>query len=225
MSQGMSFVRITLLGVLVGALTTVPPAAHGGIVIPLGEASVGMPPLDFDFGVTGPGQPGRWTIVRDTTVPTGMALEQVSDDPTEDRFDFALHHALALKNFMASTRFALLSGTMQSAGIVFRFIDAKNYYVLRASAIERRVDLYHMCDGAMKRLAGRETEVAVNRWHRLTLIANDGQFDVALDGKPLFIVWDRAILRDGRVGLWTQEDNVTRFDQFDIAPLLSSEEP
>jgi len=41
----------------------------------------------------------------------------------------------------------------------------------------------------------------------------------------LFTVWDRTFSTNGRVGLWTQEHNVTRFDQFEIAALAWSEDP
>jgi hypothetical protein len=41
----------------------------------------------------------------------------------------------------------------------------------------------------------------------------------------LFTGWDQTFLADGRIGLWTQEDNVTRFDQFEITALPWSESP
>ena len=66
-------------------------------VIAFSEFRIGMPPAYFDFGVTGSGHPGIWTIVRDQTATAGFAPEQSSDDPTEDRFDFAVYQSLSLK--------------------------------------------------------------------------------------------------------------------------------
>ena len=49
---------------------------------------------------------------------------------------------------------------------------------------------------------------------------------IGLDAPALlFTVWDQTFLTNGRIGLWTQEDNVTRFDQFEIAALPWSEDP
>ena len=194
-------------------------------VIAFSEFRIGIPPAYFDFGVTGSGHPGIWTIVRDQTATAGFALEQSSDDPTEDRFDFAVYQSLSLKNVVVRTRFRLISGTMKSAGLVFRFQDASNYYLLRANALEGRVDVFRVRNGEMRRVTGTDADVVLNHWQTLKLVANGDQFDVSLDNTPLFTVWDQTFLADGRIGLWTQEDNVTRFDQFEITALPWSEDP
>jgi len=46
---------------------------------------------------------------------------------------------------------------------------------------------------------------------------------VSLDTKVLFTTFDRARMKDGRMALWTREDNVTRFDQIEIRPLPNTE--
>lgn len=200
-------------------------AVDGQTTIAFAENRIGMPPADFDLGITGRGHLGKWRIVRDQTAPEGFALEQSSDDPTEDRFDFAVYQSLSLKNLAATIRFKLLNGTMKSAGLVFRFQDARNYYVLRANALENRVDVFRVRDGDMKRVTGTDADVVLNHWQMLTLVANGDQFEIALDNTPLFTAWDQTFLTDGRIGLWTQEDNVTRFGQFEITALPWSEGP
>jgi hypothetical protein len=77
----------------------------------------------------------------------------------------------------------------------------------------------------MKRIAGSDADVAYGYWQALKLVANGDQFEASLDGVQLFVAWDRSFLTDGRVGLWTQEDNVTRFDRFEVEPLPWSENP
>jgi hypothetical protein len=224
-SLGPILLRIISVAALVAC--TAPPslALDDQITIAFAEAPIGMPPADFDLGVTGRGHPGKWTVVRDPTAPGGFALEQSSDDPTEDRFDFAVYQSLSLKNLAATIRFKLLNGTMKSAGLVFRFQDARNYYVLRANALESRVDVFRVRDGDMKRVSGTDADVALNHWQTLKLVASGDQFEVALDNTPLFTAWDQTFMTDGRIGLWTQEDNVTRFGQFEITALPWSEGP
>src|SRR6202051_1498967 len=128
-------------------------AADGQTTIALAENRIGMPPADFDLGITGHGHTGKWTIVRDESSAEGVAIEQSSDDPTNECVDFAASQPLARKNLAVSTRFKLITGTMKSAGLVFRFRDAGNYYVLRANALESRVDVYRVQGGEMKRIS------------------------------------------------------------------------
>ncbi len=108
---------------------------------------------------------------------------------------------------------------MKSAGLVFRFRDANNYYFLRADADQGRVDIFCVTDGEVERLSGTDADVVLNRWQTLKLVANGDQFEVSLDDVLLFTAWDRTFLTDGGVGLWTEGDNVARFDQFKIAAL------
>jgi hypothetical protein len=55
---------------------------------------------------------------------------------------------------------------------------------------------------------GIDADVLSNRWHSLGVIVNDDHFAVSLDQKPLFTAFDRSRMKDGRVGLRTEEDNV-----------------
>jgi hypothetical protein len=190
------------------------------------ESKLGAPPEDFDFGVTGGGQPGQWMVIRDATAMGGAAVEQSSDDPTENQLRFAIYKPLSLKNLTVRIRLKLIKGTMQTAGIAFRFVDADNYYVASANALEGRVDMFRVLDGKMERIGGTEADVTLHHWQVLGLVADGDKFALSLDGAPLFAVSDRTFLADGRIGFWTEEDNVTRFDQLEITALpWSQEEP
>jgi hypothetical protein len=199
-------------------------AVDGEVSVGLGGSRIGVPPEEFDFGITGRGQPGKWSAVRDVTAIHGVAIEQSNTDPTENRFPLAIYRRLSLKNLEASARLRLIKGTMQTAGIAFRFVNADNYYVVSASALEERVDLFRVLAGKMEWIEGTEADVVLNHWQMLGLVAQGDQFTVSLDNKWLFTVWDRTFLTDGRIGLWTEEDNVTRFDQFEIKALPWSED-
>jgi len=199
-------------------------AVDGEVSVGLGGTRIGVPPEDFDFGITGQGEPGQWSVVRDVTAIHGVAIEQSNTDPTENRFPLAIYKPLSLKNLAASIRLKLISGTIQTAGLAFRFVNADNYYVVSASALEERVDLFRVFGGKMERIGGAEADVALNQWHKLGLVAQGDDFTVSLDDAWLFTAWDRTFSTDGRIGLWTEEDNVTRFDQFEIKALPWSED-
>src|SRR5258708_3954134 len=62
-----------------------PAAAQGRAETVSFAASKGLG--DFEFAVTGSGQPGEWSVVRDDAT---QALVQTSTDPTDDRFPLAV---------------------------------------------------------------------------------------------------------------------------------------
>jgi hypothetical protein len=199
-------------------------AADGEVSVGLGRNRIGVPPEDFDFEITGQGQPGQWSVVRDVTAIHGAAIEQSNMDLMENRFPLAIYKPLSLKNLAASIHLKLIKGRMQAAGIAFRFVNADNYYVISASALEEHIDLFRVLGGKMERIGGTEAAVALNHWYKLGLVAQGDQFTVSFDDAWLFTVWDHTLLTDGRIGLWTEEDNVTRFDQFEIKALPWSED-
>ena len=111
----------------------------------------------------------------------------------------------------------------QAAGIAARFLDVDSYYVVSASALEERVDLFRIVNGKKERIWGTDADVVRDRWHLLELQANDDQFTISLDRNWLFTAWDSTLPGDGQVGLWTEEDNVTRFDRLEIETFPASE--
>ena len=224
MSHGATALRAISAAMLAACMVAPAIAVDGEASVGLGVSKIGVPPEDFDFGITGQGQPGQWSVVRDVTAIHGIAIEQSNTDPTENRFPLAIYKPLSLKNLAASIRLKLISGTMQTAGLAFRFVNADNYYVVSASALEERVDLFRVFGGKMERIGGAEADVALNQWHKLGLVAQGDDFTVSLDDAWLFTAWDRTFSTDGRIGLWTEEDNVTRFDHFEIKALPWSED-
>ena len=112
---------------------------------------------------------------------------------------------------------------MKTAGIAVGLRNPDSYYAVSASALEHRVDLYLFANGKMERIESAEAEVEVNRWQTLGVIVNDDHFTVSLDKKVLFTTFDRTRMKDGRLALWTQEDNVTRFDRIEVLAFPSSQ--
>ena len=191
--------------------------------IDITKDAIGAPPADFEFQRTGEGELGQWRVVRDPTVIGGAAIEHLSTDQHDDRFPLAIYQPLNVENVEVSVRFKIISGTLQTAGIALCLRNPSNYYAVGASALEHRVDLLLFANGKSERIEGAEAEVTLNRWHTLKVTVNDDHFAVSLDNKVLFTTFDRARMKDGRVALWTQEDNVTRFDQIEIRVLPPTE--
>lgn len=192
--------------------------------IDIGKNGVGMPPAGFDFRQTGEGEPGRWTVVPDTTAAEGIAVEHVSTDTHEDRLSLAIYEPIALENAEVAVRFKIVSGIMLSAGLAISVRNPGNYYAVSASALEQSVDLLLVRNGKIERIEGSaKGNVEIGRWHVLRVRLNDDHFAVWFDDVALFTTFDRTRMKDGRIALWTREDNVTRFDRIEITPLPDTE--
>jgi hypothetical protein len=221
--------RLVTLAATIGMVAVVASAPHPGRTVgttttfDIIQSEFGTPPPDFDFLQTGEGEPGRWTVVRDTTAMDGTAIEHVSTDQHENRFSLAIYAPVSSKDFKLRVRFKIMKGTMQAAGIAARFLDVDSYYVVIASALEERVDLFRIVNGKKERIWGTDADVVRDRWHLLELQANDDQFTISLDRNWLFTARDSTLPGDGQVGLWTEEDNVTRFDRLEIETFPASE--
>jgi len=195
-------------------------AQEGTTMIALEKMDVGSPPAGFEFTRTGQGGPAQWVVVSDPTASGGRAVEQSSTERTDYRFPLAIYTPLLVKNGDVAVRFKSVAGKVdQAGGIAMRLIDAGNYYVVRANALEDNVRFYRMVKGKREQLEGADVKVSGNEWHTLGLKAEGERFTVTFDGNQLFTATDRTFTDAGKVALWTKADSVTRFDRIEITPL------
>jgi len=182
---------------------------------------LGQPPRDFEFGLAGEGQPGRWEVVADPTAADGKALAQLSTDTVEFRFLVAMYKPVTAANVEVTARCKPMSGQAdQACGVIVRASDASNYYMARANALEDNVRFYRVRAGQREQLASAEgIKIARGQWHTLTLNAREDRFTVSFNDKPLHVTTDSTPQPrplDGRVGLWVKSDSVTYFDRLEI---------
>jgi hypothetical protein len=203
--------------------STVCLAAQNTATIDLAKDAIGAPPANFEFARTGEGSLGDWRLVRDPASPGGAAIEHVSTDTHDDRYSLAIYKPLVAENVEVSVGFRIMSGSVATAGIAIGLRNPDSYYAIGANALEHRVDLFLVANGKRERIDGSEAEVTRDRWHVLGVKVNDDHFAVSFDNTLLFTTFDRTRMKDGRVALWTQEDNVTRFDNVEIRRLPPTE--
>jgi hypothetical protein len=166
---------------------------------------------------TGQGPLGKWIVVSDETSFAGRVIEQSSTDRTDYRFPLAIFGPIVAKNVDVSLQFKPVAGRVdQAGGIAVRVVDADNYYVVRANALEDNVRFYRVVKGRREQIDGVNTKVASNEWHSLGLKAQGEQFTIEFDGKTLFTTTDKTFTGPGRIAVWTKADSVTRFDQIAI---------
>lgn len=185
--------------------------------------TVGQPPTGFLFGHTRKiGAPGKWAVQEQGG---GKFLSQLDADRTRARFPLAVLNDLTARDVDVSVRFRPVSGRVdQAAGLVWRYQDEDNYYVVRANARENNVVLYKVEKGkrtdlplkSQGRTYGKSAKVQSGEWSTLRLIASGNRFEVYLNGTKLYEVEDATFMNAGRVGVWTKADSVTDFDDLTV---------
>ena len=192
-------------------------------VVDFTQDAVGQAPKGFEFGLTAKaGRPGRWVVQAEGN---DKYLAQLDDDRTGSRFPVAVVADSALTDGDFSVRFKPVSGrTDQAAGLVWRYQDENNYYLVRANALEGNVVLYKVQNGKRTdlpvtgagRTYGKPSTVPSGRWGTLRVVVRGSLFEVSHDGRKLYEVEDTTFTRAGKVGVWTKADSVTYFDDLTV---------
>jgi 3-keto-disaccharide hydrolase len=169
---------------------------------------------------TGKGSMGKWVVMKDSTAPSQHnVLAQISQDETGYQFPVAVIDSSSYKDLQLSVRFKPLKGRIdQGAGLVFRYEDINNYYVVRANALEDNVNLYKVVDGSRTNLTSVDVRVTTNQWHTLIIKAQGDQIECIYEGQKLFETKDDTFAGPGKIGLWTKADSYILFDEFTVTP-------
>jgi hypothetical protein len=188
------------------------------ITLDFDATAVGELPAGFSTAVTGGGRPAAWRVVEDASAPSGgKVLAQTSTDKTSSRFPLCIYEGLTAADVEVSVRFKPVSGTVdQAAGLVARYRDKDNYYIVRANALEHNVRLYKVERGKRQQFAGVDVKVLAKEWQTLAWEVKGTHFRVFLNDSLLFEADDRTFSDAGKVGLWTKADSVTYFDDLTV---------
>ena len=195
------------------------------IRINFSEAPAGSAPAGFHAALAGGGRPGIWKVILDEVPPllaplTDRApavtrrtvLAQTSQEPTDEHFPLFIYDGETFKDFKFSARFKIVSGAVeQMAGLVFRFQNASNFYVVRASALGHNVRFYKMVDGLRSVPLGPQLDITTNTWHTLAVQCRGNQITCWLDDRPVMPTLQDNTFAGGKVGFWTKSDAVSYF--------------
>ena len=192
------------------------------------DFAAGQTPTNFHNALAGAGRPGDWKIVTDespsaftplmpqitTTAPMTRrpVLAQLSEDPADEHFPMLIYDGQTFKNFKLTVPFKIVSGVAeQMAGVVFRYQNPSNFYVLRASALGHNVRFYRVIDGNRADPTGPTVDVTTNTWHTLAVDCSGIKFTCWFDGKPLPVTFNDSSFSSGKIGFWTKSDAVSYF--------------
>jgi hypothetical protein len=197
-------------------------------VINFDHAALGKTPSEWTVLATDRGVSAHWEIRRDPSAPTQpYVFAQVSGDPRQDGFSLAILNTVSLRDGDISVRLKPVSGREeQGGGLVFRYRDEKNFYVVRADARDDEVAVYRVENGrsipirprgAPASVTGVKHDLRPNVWSILKVSVRGGRFQVYVNHRRILQAEDSNSSVAGKVGLATRADSVTYFDDFRVS--------
>jgi len=110
------------------------------------------------------------------------------------------------------------------AGLVFRYTDPQNYYVLAAACPKDTLALYRMNGGKLNLIKEVPATLERGRWYTFKVDAHGGHFTASLDGKQMFAADDSSLAK-GRIGVWSKNDSRVSFDNIKLTPAGTDSSP
>lgn len=164
------------------------------------------------------GAPQNWEVVRDPSAPTKPKV--LASDGRANRSPLAILEQPVLRDGEISVKFKPVGGPQDhGAGLVWRYRDPRNYYLVRANPISKHVSIFKVQDGRPVALTPRgprdgRHQLRTDSWNILKVSFKGSVFNVYCDHRRVLQVVDRTFGEPGKVGLWTKSDTVTYFDNF-----------
>jgi hypothetical protein len=195
-----------------------PQAAGASFTYNFDSDAVGAMPAKFHSARTGQGAESKWEVMADPSAPSKPnVVAQTSTDTTDYRFPLLIADEGSFKDLELSVRFKAVAGKVDRAGgLVFRLMDANNYYIVRANALEDNYRLYHVVNGSRRQFAGANLKVTSDEWHEIKVECVGNKIICYYDGAKKIEATDENFKDAGKIGLWTKADSVTYFDDLKV---------
>ncbi len=192
------------------------------------SATPGGVPPGWVSVTANPGPAPKWEVLKDPSAPSPpYVFAQLSHNHDSSRCPLAIFDRTEIRDGDLSVKVKPVEGKEdRTGGLVWRYRDPNNYYLVRANATENNIIVYKVEDGKRIPLAskgapassfGVRHPVPANQWSVLKVQFHGPLFSVYFNHKRLFEVQDFTFRKSGKVGLWTKSDSVTYFDDFRVA--------
>jgi Domain of Unknown Function (DUF1080) len=184
------------------------------------DATVGKLPADWTATQTGKGEGSVWKVVVAAGAPKGKkALAQTAANAPGGLFNLCIADKSKFGDLDMSVAFKAIAGEKdQGGGPVWRFKDAKNYYVARMNPLEDNFRLYKVVDGKRIQLATTKDDVKADpkKWHTIRVVHVGDRIECYFNGKKLLEAKDDSFKEAGKIGLWTKADAQTYFNDLAV---------
>jgi len=193
------------------------PALSQGAIWTFDDVPAGRLPPGFSFASEAEDPTGRWVLLRDGANGVLAHLQQASP---------AVQLAVAAGTYeevMVSARVRFAEGA-RSAGLVWRYRDPNNYYLMALDLQAQDVRVYRVVGGNRTRLDQEDKlELDPGLWHTLKIEERGMRIRVWINGVPVVSSRVRTEAEPGAAGLWSRGDAVTWFDDVRVEPARALE--
>jgi len=163
---------------------------------------------------------GEWEVIPDPSAPSQPNTYGLPAGRTMSSLLHGLNYNLVTvltdkteyDDFTLEASFKSAGGRFDcSGGLIFRYVDAQNFYVLSAGCPSDYFALSRMSAGKLENLKQQVVPTDKDTWYKLKVLAQGSHLTCYDDNKMIFDVDDGKIAK-GRIGLWASDDSQARFD-------------
>lgn len=183
------------------------------------ELKPGALPPYWSSTETHPGEPPRWVVMNDRTAPShGNVFAQLSTAPGDWAFPLAVFDRVICRDGDLSVKFKIdpRAGAMQTAGVVWRYQDPNDYYLLHFSVKDKNIALVHIQNGKAYTILMSGHDIHAGQWYIAKVIYRGSHIHVEFGNRKLFDAVDDSLSVPGKTGLWTRAGTIAYFDDFRI---------
>ncbi len=172
---------------------------------------------------------GDWQVIPDPSAPSkpntfGLPAGRLLKSLTNalEYYPMAIEtDPKEYSDFTLEAQFKSAGGRFDcSGGLIFRYVDDKNFYLLSAGCPSDYFALSRMTDGQLVGLKQSVVPTDKDTWYRLKVTAQGGHFMCYDDDKMIFDFDDSKIAK-GKVGVWARDDSQAQFDDVKITDLTT----
>lgn len=188
----------------------------------------GVAPPNWSF-MTAIGAPRpSWQVRYDPSAPSrGNVLERIPGNSKDVESPVAVFDKVVCRDGDLSVKFKIEGrGRGRSVGIVWRYQDPRNYYLLHFSADEKSIALFRVKDGRNEALPAFSDgkplglkishEIQAGQWYVAKVSFRGSSIRVLVGNRRLFDADDSALSGAGKTGVWTYGHTAAAFDDFRI---------
>lgn len=176
--------------------------------------TLGTCPTTLECRVLGRGERARWEVKADRFAPSlPNVFAQTGQAGGGDNFAFVLFKDYGPANGDVTFKFKSTGGSEKpGAGIVWRMQSEDTYYLLYANSKDDLIQLFCVRKGKRKMIDEKQAIVTGSVWHSLKFVFFDTAYMVYVDGNLVMGGKDKSIKGPGKIGIITQSDAITQFD-------------
>jgi len=206
---------------LIGILALAGLLDAGPGIVNFDSAPPGLAPPNWSVGSGSAGY-RPWLVRSDSSAPSrGHVLESSArgeDSPV------AVFDSVICRDGELSVKFRIDPKAVGgSAGIVWRYRDDKNYYLLDFDATHKTIGLFRVLDGVRRPVPDRtgkpkivKHEIRAGEWHLAKVTFRGTGIKVYFGNRRLFEANDEALRGSGKTGVVTGGATIAAFDDFRI---------